>query len=66
MRIELDRDTCMGSATCVGFVPKLIKIGKDGHAMLLSENVDGVDDAALAEAVANCPVEAIRLVDADQ
>jgi ferredoxin len=64
-KIELDRETCMGSATCVGFVPTVIKIGKDGRAVLLAEDTDGVDGAALVEAVANCPVEAIRLIDAD-
>jgi ferredoxin len=66
MRIELDRDVCIGSATCVGFVPTVIKIGSDGHAILLSEDADGVDGSALAEAAANCPVEAIRLVNAHQ
>ena len=65
MRIQLDRDACIGSATCVGFIPTVVKIDKDGHATLLAEDTDGVDGAALAEAVANCPVEAIRLIDAD-
>ena len=64
-KIELDRETCMGSATCVGFVPSAIKIDKDGRAALLVDDTAGVDIAALAEAVANCPVEAIRLIDAD-
>jgi ferredoxin len=63
-KIELDRASCMGSATCVGFVPSAIKLDKDGRAALLVVDAEGVDSAALAEAVANCPVEAIRLIDA--
>ena len=63
-KIELDRATCMGSATCVGFVPKAIKIDKDGRATVFVGDTEGVDSAALDEAIANCPVGAIRLVDA--
>lgn len=65
MRIELDRETCMGSATCVGFMPSAVKLGKDGRGELLVDNTDGIDATALTDAVANCPVEAIRLIDAD-
>jgi ferredoxin len=64
-KIELDRESCMGSATCVGFAPAAIKIDTDGRAALLVEDADEVDRAALADAIANCPVEAIRLIDAD-
>lgn len=64
MKIELNREVCMGSATCVGFVPTVLKIGADGRAVLLAEETEGVDATALADAVGNCPVEAIRLVSA--
>lgn len=65
MRIELNRDTCIGSTTCVGFVPGVFKIDKDGKAILLVESSEGVDSAALENAVANCPTGSITLVDAD-
>ncbi|MDP4505299.1 ferredoxin [Nonomuraea turcica] len=63
MRIELNRELCAGSATCIGFVPAAFKIGQDGRAVLLIEDVDGIDAAHVADAVANCPVEAISLID---
>jgi ferredoxin len=63
MRIELSRDTCIGSATCVGFAPSVFKIGGDGLAVLVVEEADV--DAAMDDAVANCPTASIRLVDAD-
>ena len=65
MRIELDGEACVGSATCVGFLPGAFRIGKEGHAQVVVGDAQAVDAAALAEAIGNCPVEAIRLVDAD-
>jgi ferredoxin len=65
MKIELKRETCIGSATCVGFVPSAFTLDSDGQATLLVEDADGIDRAALDESVANCPTGSIRLVDAD-
>jgi ferredoxin len=63
MKIELNREVCVGSATCVGFVPSAFKIGTDGQVVLLVDDVAGIDTGALLEAAGNCPVEAIRLID---
>lgn len=63
MKIGLNRELCIGSATCIGFMPSKVKIGEDGHAVLLTEEIGPEDAAAVADAVANCPVEAIRLID---
>ncbi|MCF6476404.1 ferredoxin [Nonomuraea sp. MG754425] len=64
MRIEVDRELCAGSATCTGFVPTAFKIGRDGKAALLIEDAAQLDADALADAVANCPFEAITLTEA--
>ncbi|MDP4511791.1 ferredoxin [Nonomuraea turcica] len=65
MRIELNRELCAGSATCTGFVPTAFKIGQDGRAVLLIDDADEIDADTLADAVANCPVEAITLIEAE-
>jgi ferredoxin len=59
-RIELNREACMGSATCVAFAPTAFKLAGDGMAELL-EGAQDVDPAALEEAILNCPTASIRL-----
>ena len=64
MKIELDRDTCIGSATCVAFAPSVFKLDGDGLAVLLVEDTDGLDDVDMDEVVACCPTGSIQVVDA--
>ncbi|QFG21314.1 ferredoxin [Actinomadura sp. WMMB 499] len=61
-KIELDRDTCIASATCIGFAPTAFKLTGDGRAELLVEDAAGIDAGALDNAVANCPTGSIRLI----
>lgn len=57
-RIELDRDTCMGSGVCLGTAPNHF-VFVDGRATPTTELVD--QDPAVVDAAESCPMEAILI-----
>lgn len=63
MKIEADRERCIGSGMCLLAVPEVFDQDDDGFVVLLEpapapEHVD-----AAQRAVANCPSGALRLLD---
>ncbi len=58
MKIEVDRDTCIGCMTCVNLCPDCFEM-KEGKSSV-KEGVDkcGCD---LSEVAESCPVEAITI-----
>lgn len=59
-RVEVDRDRCLGTGACVYAAPEVFQLGDDAVVRVVGE-VDG-QDAVVRDAVAECPVEALRLV----
>jgi ferredoxin len=64
MRIEIDRDTCVGSGMCVMTAPETFVDDDEGFSTLLPGGADHAGDPAVREAVDSCPVRAIRISDA--
>jgi ferredoxin len=62
-RIEVDRDRCLATRTCVHALPQVFEIGDDGVAHVIGA-VDG-DDELLHDIVAECPTSALRLLRSD-
>lgn len=63
-RVVLDLDTCQGYANCVMVAPEVFDINEDtGVAVLLQEQPDESQRAAVEEAVRQCPTEALSLED---
>jgi len=62
-RIQVDGDTCAGSAICAGVASGYFEMGADHVARPIRDMVDA--DGAVVEAALNCPVDAILVVDAD-
>lgn len=62
-RVQVDRELCQGSGLCVGIAPKTFEIGGDYKSRPLAEIVDANDD--VLDAAECCPLEAIKLTDAD-
>ncbi|OZM71152.1 ferredoxin-1 [Amycolatopsis antarctica] len=60
MRIETDRDTCIGAGMCVLTAPAVFDQDDDGIVLALAEDVAGGDAEAAAEAVSLCPSGALR------
>jgi len=75
----VDRDTCIGAASCVAVYPEVFELDEENKAVLNLEdgkhtseetdvtalNVERVDDESLMVAAQSCPVAAIYLYDQD-
>ena len=63
MRIEVDHGLCVGNAMCVATAPGVFVHNENRQSTVVDA---GGDPAALVlEAAANCPVSAIRVMDAE-
>ena len=60
IRIEVDRDLCIGSGDCVDSQPDVFMLDDDGKAVVLDPDAADVDD--VVEAARNCPVTAIFVI----
>lgn len=64
MKIEIDRETCNGYGNCVIAAPDVLDLEPDTNiAFVLDGHPVESDRAAILDAVADCPVQALRLVD---
>jgi ferredoxin len=64
MNVRADLDRCIGSGMCTTFAPQVFQLSDDGtHVVLLVEDVPPDLEAAVDDAVASCPVEALSTED---
>jgi len=61
--IGVDKDTCIGSAVCVGIAPGSFALDDRLRSGPVAAEI--APDEAVRDAAASCPVEAISLRDAD-
>ncbi|QUH01026.1 ferredoxin [Saccharopolyspora erythraea] len=61
--VELDGDTCIGSGMCIGTAPDHFDTDENGFSCVLNERVEPAD--AVVDAAESCPVEAIKVRDAE-
>ena len=64
MKIEADRDVCIGAGMCVMNAEDVFDQGDDGIVVALEVEVPPEHADAAARAVAACPSGALRRVDA--
>lgn len=57
IRIEVDRDLCIGSGDCVDSAPNVFELDDDGKAIVIDPDGASTDD--VIDAARNCPVTAI-------
>jgi len=62
-KIVIDRDLCIGAATCIAVTPESFKLDEESKAIVIDP--DAVDDDILISAVNSCPTKAILLFDKD-
>jgi ferredoxin len=62
--VTVDKDLCIGSASCVAIHPDLFDLDADGKA-IVKEGADISDVERVLEAARSCPVSAIIVHDAD-
>ena len=63
MRIELDRDCCVGHNRCVVLAPDLFDADEDGYAILKRDPQTDEEKALAQRAVRACPERAITIIE---
>ncbi len=61
-KVIVDRDLCIGAATCVIVAPKVFEIDAENKAIVLTGG-ELADDNLLLLAAQSCPTQAIFLYD---
>lgn len=62
-KIVIDRDACIGAASCVVTAPEAFELDDENKAVVKPGH--GVDDATIRAAAESCPTRAIILYDED-
>jgi ferredoxin len=65
MRVEADLDRCSMNAVCVVIAPKIFDVDDDEGVQILQEHPDPEQRENAREAVANCPMQALRAIEDD-
>ena len=60
--MRIDRDLCIGAATCIAVAPKAWSLDDEAKAIILDTSKDETDETLLDAAKA-CPVSAIIISD---
>jgi len=63
MKIVVDRDACIGAASCVALASKTFALDEEGKVVVLAQDAEGRE--AIIEAARSCPVVAIKLFEDD-
>jgi ferredoxin len=63
MKIEADRDVCIGAGMCVLTLPEVFDQDDDGVVVVLTPEVPAEHAEAAARAVLSCPSGALRRIE---
>ena len=61
MKVSVDPDLCAGHGACVVTCPEVFRIGPDGYAIVLVDEVPGELTGAVEQAALECPTQAISI-----
>jgi len=62
-KIVVDRDLCIGAASCIAVSGETYEL--DGETKAIVTNANAIDDATLIMSAESCPTKAILLFDKD-
>ena len=62
LKVWVDRDLCIGAATCVAIAPKTFVLDSEAKAIFLN-SVDQETDQTIIDSAKGCPVAAIFIED---
>ena len=62
LSMRIDRDLCIGAATCIALAPKAWALDDEAKAIIL-DTCDAESDETLLDAAKGCPVAAIFITD---
>ncbi|MFH0988014.1 MAG: ferredoxin [Parcubacteria group bacterium] len=60
MKVNVNKDLCIGCGTCVALAPDVFKLGADGKAEVFDGDLTG-KEAQANQAAEACPVRAISV-----
>lgn len=63
MRVEVDLDKCTGHGICESIADDVFEVGDDGVVAISDDERPASDRDRMEQAVTQCPVSALRLVD---
>lgn len=67
IKIIVDKNACIGVASCVQIAGQVFQLASDGRVMLVKgdklSEYEGVTYETLLEAAKSCPTQAIKIVD---
>ena len=68
MKVVIDRDLCIGAASCVALLPEVFALDGEGKAIVLTAAQKDIEAKKfsveqLLEAAKSCPVNAITVFD---
>ncbi len=64
MKIVVDRELCIGSGMCTTIAPSVFELSPEGELVLIhGDELEPSEIAAVEDAVACCPVEALLVRD---
>jgi ferredoxin len=63
IRVEVDRERCLGTGSCEALAPDLFEVGDDGIVELLGQPEDEPGRAVATDDVQACPTRALSLAD---
>lgn len=61
VRIEVDRDLCIGAASCIALAPGAFELDSEGKAIVTDMHSETAE--TLMAAAESCPTKAIRVYD---
>jgi len=61
--VKIDRDLCIGAATCLAIAPEVFTLDSEAKAVILS-SADQTPDDVILDAARGCPTAAISLTNA--
>jgi len=62
LKITVDRNLCIGAATCIAIAPKTFLLDSEAKAVIL-KTADQEEEQTLIDAAKGCPVAAIIIED---
>ncbi len=63
MKIVVDREKCIGAASCIGVASNVFELDEENKVVVIDQY--GADDETILRAAQSCPVKAISLEDED-
>lgn len=60
-KIEIDRDLCIGAASCVAIAPGVFQLDEENKAVVVDQG--GADEETILLAAKSCPTKAILVFD---